>query len=123
MGRPRGSRNKDNVEFGPHSNDVPLRVNTVSGAELRAYIERVENINAVIMDTQSDRRELYKEMKGAGIDAATVRAIVKRRAMDPEKRVTMDELMDQYQSALGDFAETPLGQAGADRVRDVASAG
>jgi hypothetical protein len=28
--------------------------------------------------------------------------------------------MDQYMSALGEFAGTPLGQAGADRVREEA---
>jgi uncharacterized protein (UPF0335 family) len=113
MGRPLGSKNKP----AGNGDDMPLR-NTVSGEELRAYIERVENINAVIADAQSDRRELYKEIKAFGFDAATVRAIVKRRAMDLEKLVTMDELMDQYTSALGDFAETPLGQAGAERVRE-----
>lgn len=114
MGRPRGSKNKS----GGNGGDVPLRVNTVSGAELSAYIERVENMNSVIADIQADRRELFKEIKGAGYDVATVRAIVKQRAMDPEKRATMDELMAQYTSALGDFASTPLGEAGAERVRE-----
>jgi uncharacterized protein (UPF0335 family) len=114
MGRPLGSRNKP----AGNGDEVPLRVNTVSGAELRAYIERVEGINATIKDYTEDRKEIFKEIKDAGIDAATVRAIIKRRAMDPEKRVTMDELMDQYMSALGDFADTPLGVAGAERMRE-----
>jgi uncharacterized protein (UPF0335 family) len=111
MGRPLGSKNKT------HNGEVPMRVNTVSGEELRAYIDRVENINEQIADITGDRREIYKEIKSAGYDVATVRAIVKRRAMDPEKRVTMDDLLDEYMSALGDFSTTPLGEAGADRVR------
>ena len=49
-----------------------------------------------------------------------MRAIVKRRGMDPEKRATQDDLLNEYLSALGDFATTPLGEAGADRVRDEA---
>jgi hypothetical protein len=37
--------------------------------------------------------------------------------MNEEQRSGADALMDQYLSALGDFAGTPLGQAGADRAR------
>ncbi len=116
MGRPLGSKNKTH-----NGEDIPLRVNTISGEELRAYIDRVENITEQIADITGDRREIYKEIKAAGYDVATVRAIVKRRAMDPEKRATMDDLLDEYMSALGDFASTPLGEAGADRVREGAA--
>ena len=107
MGRPRKHATADGE---------PLR-NSVNYDELRAYIERIENVNAVLADLQGDRREIFKEVKGAGYDTATVRAIIKRRALDPEKRHNMDELLDFYMSALGDFATT-LGTAGADRIRE-----
>jgi uncharacterized protein (UPF0335 family) len=103
MGRPRKHATADGEA---------LR-NSVDGDELKAYIERIENVNAEIADLNSDRREIFKEVKAAGYDAATVRAIIKRRAMDADKRHAMDDLMDQYMSALGDFASTPLGEAGA----------
>jgi hypothetical protein len=35
----------------------------------------------------------------------------------PYQREIADALMDEYLSALGDFAGTPLGVAGADRMR------
>ena len=88
MGRPRGSKNKLH-----NGEDVPLRVNTVSGEELRALIERIEAVNANIGEWTLDRREIYKEVKEAGYDVATVRAIVKRRGMDPDKRATQDDLL------------------------------
>ena len=91
---------------------------TVDGETLNAFIDRVENVNQQIADCQSDRRELYAEIKRAGYDAATVRAVVKRRAMDPEKRHTMDDLLEMYSAALGDFVSTPLGEAGAERIRN-----
>ncbi len=94
--------------------------NSVDGAELRAYIDRIEKVSAEIADLTGDRREIYAEVKGAGYDTTTIRAIVKRRAMDADKRHTMDELLDMYMSALGDFATTPLGTAGADRIREAA---
>jgi len=52
------------------------------------------------------------------VDRDTVRALVSRRKLTPEQRDAADALMDQYRSALGDFASMPLGEAGADRVRD-----
>jgi hypothetical protein len=42
-----------------------------------------------------------------------VRAIITRRKLNEEQRAAADALMDQYLSALGDFAGTPLGVAGA----------
>jgi hypothetical protein len=58
-----------------------------------------------------------------GYDRDTVRAIITRRKLNEEQRAAADALMDQYMSALGDFAGTPLGEAGADRVRGEARAG
>ena len=119
MGRPRKAHTSDG-EFGPHSDQI-LR-NSVDGAKLRAYIERIENVNEQIAELTGDRREIFKEVKVAGYDTATVRAIVKRRAMDADKRHIMDELLEMYMAALGDFATTPLGAAGADKLRDEARA-
>ena len=60
MGRPRGSKNKTH-----NGEDVPLRVNTVSGEELRAYIDRIEAVNANIGEWTLDRRAIYAEVKSA----------------------------------------------------------
>jgi hypothetical protein len=52
-----------------------------------------------------------------GYDRDTVRDIIRNRKLTADQRETAAALMDQYMSALGDFAGTPLGVAGADRVR------
>lgn len=113
MGRPRGSKNKPT---GDNGEGAPLR-NTVSPDELRDYIQRIEECNEAQAETAADRQRIFLELKAAGYDTATVRAIVRRRKLTAEQRDTADALMDQYLSALGDFAGTPLGQAGADRMR------
>jgi uncharacterized protein (UPF0335 family) len=112
MGRPKGSKN--------HTADGEALRNSaeVNGVELRAYIERIERVNEEIAEWMESRREVYTEIKSAGYDVATVRAIIKRRAMDPEKRQEAENLLDIYMDALGDFASTPLGVAGADRLRE-----
>jgi uncharacterized protein (UPF0335 family) len=111
MGRPKGSKN--------HTADgAALRNSPAFGVDLRSYIERIEAVNAEIADLTSDRKEIYAEIKAAGYDAPTIRAIVKRRAADPEERHAKEMLLDMYLAALGDFASTPLGEAGADRLRE-----
>jgi uncharacterized protein (UPF0335 family) len=116
MARHLGSKNKPKGDGGIGHNSW-LR-DSVDASELRSYIERVEDMNEEIHSEQVVRAEIFIELKAAGYDVATVRAIIKRRAMDADKRETADALMDQYLTALGDFAGTPLGQAGADRVRE-----
>jgi hypothetical protein len=53
----------------------------------------------------------------------TLRTIIKRRAMDPYERANADAMLDMYMAALGEFADTPLGQAGAERMREGTSEG
>lgn len=117
MSRPRGSKNRsknDDGEFA--SDDAPLR-NTVNAAELRNYMQRIEDLNDQQKEISGDRSQVFKELKQAGYDRDTVRVLVRRRKQTAEQREVADALMDMYRSALGDFAETPLGQAGADRIR------
>jgi uncharacterized protein (UPF0335 family) len=108
MGRPRGSKNKSAFDDG--GDDAPPR-NTVSGTELLAYIERIEYCNEQQTDISADRQQVFKELKQAGYDRDTVRALVARRKLSLEQREAADAYMDQYRSALGDFASTPLGEA------------
>jgi uncharacterized protein (UPF0335 family) len=96
--------------------------NSIDSVELQRYVQRIENVHAEIADLNADRRAIFKEVKAAGYDAATVRTIIKRRATEPDKRQLMDELLDLYAAALGDFASTPLGEAGAEAVRSGARA-
>ena len=108
MGRPLGSRNRSKDGDG---HDVPLRVNTVDGGELLNYIKRIEECNAAQKEVSADRSQVYKELKQAGYNRDTVRAIVNRRKLTVEQRVAADALIAEYSSALGDYASTPLGQA------------
>jgi uncharacterized protein (UPF0335 family) len=108
MGRPRKHATADGEA---------LR-NSVDAAELRSFIERVESVNNEIADLNSDRRAIFAEVKAAGYDVATVRTIIKRREIHPDVRAEQESLLDQYMTALGDFAGTPLGQAGAERIRE-----
>jgi uncharacterized protein (UPF0335 family) len=112
MGRPRGSKNK-----GDGNGDAQLR-NSISGDDLRPYIERIENLNEQQKALSVDRSEIYKELKASGYERKTVQEIVRRRKLTTEQRQNAAALLEMYLSALGDFADTPLGQAGARQMRE-----
>ena len=115
MGRPKGSKNSSREIDG--GADGEERVNTVSGEELHNYITRIEACNEEQKEISADRQQIYKELKAAGYDRDTVREMVRLRNLPPDKRRLGKDLLEEYQAALGDFAFTPLGEAGADRMR------
>jgi uncharacterized protein (UPF0335 family) len=118
MGRPLGSKNKGDGNGDRAAGfEVPLR-NSVSGDDLRPYLERIERLNAEQKELSADRSQIYSELKTAGYDRKTVQEIVKRRKLTAEQRQNSAALLDMYLSALGDFADTPLGQAGAKQMRE-----
>jgi uncharacterized protein (UPF0335 family) len=83
----------------------------VTAEELRQFIERIEQMNAEISDITETRKEVFSEAKGRGYDAAALKEIVKRRREDAQKRETREAIVDTYLAALGQLADTPLGQA------------
>lgn len=69
--------------------------------QLRAYVERVERLEAEIKDLNRDKSELYAEAKGNGFDVPTIKKIVRIRKLDHAERQEQDALLDLYMSALG----------------------
>lgn len=73
---------------------------TVAAGKLRAFIERVERIEADIADLNSDKSEVYKEIRGEGYDVKTVRKVVAKRKLDSHEREEQDALFALYWEAL-----------------------
>lgn len=73
---------------------------TVAAGKLRAFIERVERIEEEIAALNSDKSEIYKEIRGEGYDVKTVRKIVAKRKLDSFEREEQDALFDLYWNAL-----------------------
>lgn len=80
---------------------------------LRQTVAKIERMNEKIKALQADRAEFYKEAKGNGLDPKIIRQIIARRAMDEAKLAEQDALRETYEAALGDYASTALGKAGA----------
>jgi uncharacterized protein (UPF0335 family) len=78
---------------------------------IRAFVERIERLNAEKDGIASDIKDIYAELKGQGYDAAAIRQIVKLRKEDAGKRAEREAILELYMQALGMLADTPLGQA------------
>lgn len=74
---------------------------TVTGQELRQFIERVERLEAEKAEIADQVKEVFAEMKGRGFDVQAIRAILKQRKADPDSVAEQEALIDLYKTALG----------------------
>lgn len=91
-------------------------VNSETAKRLLSIIERIEALEAEKKNLAEDVKDIYKEAKSAGFNAPTIRLIIKRRAEDEAKREEREALLEIYLNALGQLADTPLGNAAMGRL-------
>jgi len=72
----------------------------VAGAQLLAFVERIESMEAEIAERNGDKRDIYAEAKGNGYDVKAIKAIVRRRAKDPGEAAEEDAVVDTYLTAI-----------------------
>ncbi len=76
-------------------------VGGVAGAQLKSFIERIEQLEEEKAALASDIREVYAEAKGTGFEPKTMRQIVRLRKLDSDDRQEQESLLEIYKSALG----------------------
>jgi len=84
----------------------------VSAQRLKSYISRIERLEEERKALGADVREIYSEAKAQGFDTKVMRQVVKLRKMDTAERQEQEALLQVYLDAVGDYASTPLGEAG-----------
>ena len=75
--------------------------NSVSGEELKAFIERIERLEEEKAALAGDIRDVYSEAKANGFDTKIMRKIVTLRRKDHAERKEEEAIMDLYLEALG----------------------
>jgi uncharacterized protein (UPF0335 family) len=93
--------------------------NTVHGKHLKSFVERIERLEEEKAGLAEDIRNLYKEAKDSGFDTKALRAIVRMRKEDAQKRAEHQDILETYMHALGMLADLPLGQAALSRIESV----
>ena len=74
---------------------------SVSSAELRQFIEKVEHLEEEKKAIQDQIKEIMGEAKAQGFDAKIMRIIIRMRKMKKEDLLQEQEILDIYTNALG----------------------
>lgn len=74
---------------------------SVSGDQLRAFIERIERMAEERKAIGDDISDIYKEAKGNGFDTKVIKKIVADRAKDHNELLEFEAVYELYMSALG----------------------
>jgi uncharacterized protein (UPF0335 family) len=83
-------------------------------ADLKAFVDRIENIEKQIAEYTQDRKDIYAEAKSKGYEVSALKEVLKERALDEAKRKKRKEKEDAialYKLRLGMLSDLPLGQA------------
>ena len=73
---------------------------TIPGGKIRAFVERIENIDSEIHELNEQKKEVFAEAKGAGFDVKILKEIVKLRKQDAEERDERESMLDLYMRAM-----------------------
>ncbi len=85
--------------IGHNSQDAPAT--SFAKDQLKAIIERIELVEVDMKERSQDRKEIYLEAKSAGFDIPSIRAIVRMRKEDANKRAEREAMIELYKDNLG----------------------
>jgi uncharacterized protein (UPF0335 family) len=70
---------------------------TIPGGKIRAFVERIENLDTELQELNEQKKEVFAEAKGEGFDVKILKEIIKLRKQDQEER---EGLLDLYMRAM-----------------------
>lgn len=78
-----------------------MTATTFTNGQLKAIVERIENLESEKKEIGEGVKEVYAEAKGNGFDPKIIRKIVALRKKDANEREEEAALMELYMSNLG----------------------
>ena len=73
---------------------------TIPGGKIRAFVERIENLDTEIAELNEQKKEVFAEARADGFDVKILREIIKLRKQDQEERDERESLLDLYMRAM-----------------------
>jgi uncharacterized protein (UPF0335 family) len=73
---------------------------TIPGGKIRAFVERIENLDTEILELSEQKKEVFAEAKGDGFDVKILKEIIKLRKQDQEERDERESMLDLYLRAM-----------------------
>jgi uncharacterized protein (UPF0335 family) len=84
---------------------------TIPGGKIRAFVERIENLDSEIQELNDQKKEVFAEAKGDGFDVKILKEIVKLRKQDEEERDERESMLDLYMRAMDQAAPEKAAKA------------
>ena len=84
---------------------------TIPGGKIRAFVERIENLDSEIQELSEQKKEVFAEAKGDGFDIKILKEIVKLRKQDEEERDERESMLDLYMRAMEQAAPEKVAKA------------
>ena len=78
----------------------------VAGDQLRAIVERIENIDGEIKELTEAKKEIFLEAKGNGFDVKVLREVIRVRKQDSKERDERESLLEIYLQATKGASRT-----------------
>jgi uncharacterized protein (UPF0335 family) len=72
----------------------------IGGNQLRAIVERIENIEEEIKELTEAKKDVYLEAKGNGFDVKILREVIRVRKQDQKERDEQESLVEVYLQAI-----------------------
>ena len=74
---------------------------SITADELRAFVERAEQLASEKRDLSEQEKELFSEAKGRGYDTKVMRKVIALRKRKPDEIAEEEAIIDMYRQALG----------------------
>ncbi|UUV43234.1 DsbA-like protein [Rhodobacter phage RcCWillis] len=72
----------------------------VAAAELKQFVERVEQLEVEEKDIRDQKKEVYAEAKGRGYNIKVLRQAIARRKKDRDALAEEEATLEMYEEAL-----------------------
>ena len=73
----------------------------VTASELRAFVERLERLDAEKKDIAEQQKEVMAEAKSRGYDTKVIRKVIALRKRERDDIAQEEAVLDMYKEALG----------------------
>lgn len=74
-------------------------------AQLKGFVERIENLEEEKHEIAADIKEIYAEAKSFGFDTKVLRKVISIRKQDENQREEQEALLNLYLGALEKYVE------------------
>lgn len=91
--------------------------------QIKALVERIERLEEEKAAIAADIKDVFSEAKSNGYDVKILKKLLSLRKQDAQKRAEEQAVLAVYMDALGMLADTPLGKAAVDRIKNSEEAG